>query len=57
VGGPLIGVAIACVVAGVIFGGLPRVAAVAVAALPSMVAVYMLMTLYVISATSATCPG
>ncbi len=46
--GPLIGCAVAVVVAGVIFGGLPRVAAVAVTALPSMVAVYMLMTLYVI---------
>jgi AGCS family alanine or glycine:cation symporter len=44
---PGIGVLIACVVAGVIFGGLPRVAAVAVAALPTMVAVYLGMTVYV----------
>ncbi len=48
-GGPVIGCVIASVVAGVIFGGLPRVAAVAVAALPSMVTVYMLMTLYMIT--------
>lgn len=47
-GGPLIGCAVAALVAGVIFGGLPRVAAVAVAALPGMVAVYLCMTLYVI---------
>ena len=45
---PAVGVAIAAVVAGVIFGGLPRVAKVAVAVLPLMVVVYMLMTLYVI---------
>jgi AGCS family alanine or glycine:cation symporter len=45
---PATGVVIAAVVAGVIFGGLPRVAKVAVAVLPLMVGVYMLMTLYVI---------
>jgi AGCS family alanine or glycine:cation symporter len=44
-------------VAGVIFGGLPRVAAVAVAALPSMVAVYMLMTLYVIVSNLGDVPA
>jgi AGCS family alanine or glycine:cation symporter len=48
--GPAIGVPIAAVVAGVIFGGLPRVARVAVAVLPVMVAVYMLMTLAVMLA-------
>ena len=56
-GGPVIGCVIATVVAGVIFGGLPRVAAVAVAALPAMVAVYMLMTLYVIIGNAAAVPG
>jgi AGCS family alanine or glycine:cation symporter len=49
-GQPLLGVAIASVVAGVIFGGLPRVARVAVAVLPVMVLVYMSMTLLVIIA-------
>jgi AGCS family alanine or glycine:cation symporter len=48
-GRPLIGVAIAAVVAGVIFGGLPRVARVAVATLPLMVVLYLGMTLYVIA--------
>jgi AGCS family alanine or glycine:cation symporter len=47
--GPLIGVVIASVVAGVIFGGLPRVAKVAVTVLPVMVAVYMLMTMAVMA--------
>ncbi len=56
-GGPVIGCVIASVVAGVIFGGLPRVAAVAVAALPGMVAVYMLMTLFVIIGNLGAVPG
>ncbi len=55
--GPVIGGVIASVVAGVIFGGLPRVAAVAVAALPSMVAVYLLMTLYMITTNIGEVPG
>jgi AGCS family alanine or glycine:cation symporter len=54
---PAIGIAIACVVAGVIFGGLPRVAKVAVAVLPLMVAVYMLMTLSVILMNLPAVPG
>lgn len=44
---PAIGCALATLVAGVIFGGLPRVAAVAVATLPVMVLLYMGMTLLV----------
>ncbi|EAQ97541.1 alanine/glycine:cation symporter family protein [Congregibacter litoralis] len=56
-GGPTIGICIACLVAGVIFGGLPRVAKVAVAVLPSMVVVYMLMTLYVIISNAALVPA
>ena len=52
-----IGVAIASVVAGVIFGGLPRVARVAVAVLPLMVGVYMTMTLYVILTHFSEVPG
>lgn len=47
-GAPLIGCGVAALVASVIFGGLPRVAAVAVAVLPSMVVVYLGMTLFVI---------
>ena len=54
---PAIGVAIACVVAGVIFGGLPRVAKVAVAVLPLMVGVYMVMTLSVIFMNLPAVPG
>jgi len=54
---PAVGVAIACVVAGVIFGGLPRVAKVAVAVLPIMVGVYMLMTLTVILLNLPAVPG
>lgn len=56
-GGPAIGCVIAVLVAGVIFGGLPRVAAVAVAALPTMVGVYMLMTLWVIVNHAAAVPA
>lgn len=52
-----IGIAIAAVVAGVVFGGLPRVAKVAVAVLPLMVGVYMAMTLYVIATHLPEVPG
>lgn len=55
-GGPVIGCVVASVVAGVIFGGLPRVAAVAVAALPAMVAVYLSMTLFVIATNFSQIP-
>jgi len=44
-----IGVAIATVVGAVIFGGLPRVAKVAVALLPTMVLVYLAMTMWVLA--------
>ena len=44
-----IGVVIATVVGAVIFGGLPRVAKVAVALLPTMVLVYLAMTLWVLA--------
>ena len=54
---PAVGIAIASVVAGVIFGGLPRVAHVAVAVLPTMVAVYLFMTLYVILTHLPQVPG
>ena len=43
-----IGVVIATVVGSVIFGGLPRVAKVAVALLPTMVLVYLAMTMWVL---------
>ena len=56
-GGPVIGSVIAVVVAAVIFGGLPRVAAVAIAALPSMVGVYLLMTAWVILANASAVPA
>lgn len=46
--GPTTGLVLAVVVGTVIFGGLRRVAAVAVAALPTMVAVYLAMTLWVV---------
>lgn len=54
--GPLIGGVIACIVAGVIFGGLPRVAKVAVTVLPVMVAVYMLMTMVVMASHLSDVP-
>lgn len=54
---PAVGIVIACVVAGVIFGGLPRVARVAVAVLPVMVAVYLLMTLAVMASHLAEVPS
>ena len=44
-----IGVVIATVVGSVIFGGLPRVAKVAVALLPTMVLVYLAMTMWVLA--------
>lgn len=44
-----IGVVIAIVVGSVIFGGLPRVAKVAVALLPTMVLVYLAMTMWVLA--------
>jgi AGCS family alanine or glycine:cation symporter len=46
--GPITGVALAVVVGKVIFGGLPRVAKVAVTALPAMVFVYLTMTLWIL---------
>ena len=46
--GPVTGVVLAVVVGKVIFGGLPRVAKVAVAALPAMVMVYLAMTLWIV---------
>jgi AGCS family alanine or glycine:cation symporter len=46
--GPVTGVALAVVVGNVIFGGLPRVARVAVTALPVMVVVYLAMTLWIV---------
>lgn len=55
--GPAIGCAVAALVAGVIFGGLRRVATVATAALPAMVTVYMLMTLYVMIMHAADVPS
>ena len=53
----LIGMSIAGVVGSVIFGGLPRVANVAVALLPTMVAVYLLMTLWVVANNISAVPG
>jgi AGCS family alanine or glycine:cation symporter len=53
----LIGMSIAGVVGIVIFGGLPRVANVAVALLPTMVAVYLLMTLWVVANNISAVPG
>jgi AGCS family alanine or glycine:cation symporter len=51
------GLLLACVVGSVIFGGLPRVANVAVALLPSMVAVYLLMTLWVVLSHATAVPA
>ena len=45
----IIGLALAALVGSVIFGGLPRVANVAVALLPSMMVVYLSMTLWVMA--------
>ncbi len=55
---PLItGILLACIVGSVIFGGLPRVASVAVALLPTMVVVYLLMTLWVVLNHASAVPG
>ena len=57
-GAPLvIGTCLASVVGVVIFGGLPRVANVAVALLPTMVGVYLLMTLWVVANNLSAVPG
>ena len=53
----LIGTCLASVVGAVIFGGLPRVANVAVALLPMMVVVYLLMTLWVVANNISAVPG
>jgi AGCS family alanine or glycine:cation symporter len=51
------GAIIASVVAGVIFGGLPRVAQVAVALLPTMTLIYFAMTIWVLAANYTEIPG
>ena len=53
----LIGISLAVVVGSVIFGGLPRVARVAVAALPTMVMVYLAMTLWIVISHLSAVPG
>lgn len=53
----IIGLALAALVGSVIFGGLPRVANVAVALLPSMMVVYLSMTLWVMAHHAAAIPG
>ena len=53
----LIGISLAVVVGSVIFGGLPRVANVAIAVLPSMVIVYLLMTVWVVTNHLSAVPG
>ena len=53
----VIGTCLAAVVGVVIFGGLPRVANVAVALLPTMVGVYLLMTLWVVANNLSAVPG
>ena len=55
--GPITGVVLAVVVGKVIFGGLPRVAKVAVAALPAMVIVYLAMTLWIVATHITEVPG
>ena len=55
--GPVTGVVLAVVVGKVIFGGLPRVAKVAVAALPAMVMVYLAMTLWIVISHITEVPG
>jgi len=55
--GPVTGVLLAVLVASVIFGGLPRVAHVAVAVLPAMVVVYLLMTLWMLVTHASQVPG
>lgn len=54
---PVTGVLLALLVGSVIFGGLPRVARVAVAALPTMVLVYLAMTLWIVAAHGSAVPG
>lgn len=51
------GVVIGCIVAAVVFGGLQRVARVAVALLPAMSLAYLAMALYVLSRHWAEIPG
>ena len=53
----LIGISLAVVVGSVIFGGLPRVANVAIALLPTMVIVYLLMTAWVVINHLSAVPG
>ena len=53
----LIGISLAVVVGSVIFGGLPRVANVAIALLPIMVIVYLLMTSWVVINHLSAVPG
>jgi len=53
----VIGLALAGVVGVVIHGGLPRVANTAVALLPTMMVVYLLMTLWVMAHHAAAVPG
>jgi AGCS family alanine or glycine:cation symporter len=55
--GPAIGGCLAVVVGLVIFGGLQRVAKVAVALLPTMVIVYLLMTLFIVITNVDRVPG
>jgi AGCS family alanine or glycine:cation symporter len=54
---PLTGLGLALLVGTVIFGGLPRVAKVAVTTLPLMVVVYVSMTLWVIVSHWSAVPG
>ena len=54
---PVTGLLLAVLVGGVIFGGLPRVARVAVAALPTMVVVYLAMTLWIVISHLTAVPG
>jgi len=55
--GPVIGCVLAVLVGAVIFGGLPRVARVAVAVLPAMMAVYLLMTVWVLAVHVSQVPA
>lgn len=55
--GPATGLILAIVVGKVIFGGLPRVAKVAVTALPAMVIVYLAMTLWIVAVHAAEVPA
>ena len=55
--GLVTGLVLAVLVATVIFGGLPRVAMVAVRSLPTMVVVYTTMTLYVVITHIAEVPA